>query len=127
MQDTDHCFACGKSNPHGLRLEIRARPDGVELDFVADERYQGWHDITHGGIVATLLDELMTWACTSGGIRTVTAEMNVRFRRPLRVGEKVHGTGRIVRRRGRLVFAESRLLDRSGRAVAEASGKMMTA
>lgn len=125
IKDAGRCFACGKNNPHGLHLDIHKTPDGVELDFVPPEHLQGWHEILHGGITSTLLDELMTWACTSVGIQTVTAEMSVRFRQPVKTGQPLRGTGRVLERRGRLVLAESRLFDRAGTLVAEATGKMM--
>jgi uncharacterized protein (TIGR00369 family) len=127
LKDTGRCFACGKLNPHGLQLDIRPTAEGVELDFTADERFAGWRAIVHGGIVATLLDELMAWACTTKGMQSVTAEMTVRFRKPLAVGQKVRGQGRTRGGHGRLILAESRLLTESGQLVAEASGKMMRA
>jgi len=125
LKDTGRCFACGKLNPHGLQLDIRPTEEGVELEFTADERFAGWQAIAHGGIVATVLDELMAWACTARGIQGVTAEMTVRFRKPLAIGRKVRGQGRIRGGHGRLVLTESRLLTESGELVAEASGKMM--
>jgi uncharacterized protein (TIGR00369 family) len=125
LKDNDACFACGRDNPDGLQLPIRKAADGVELDYAVPARFQGWHDIIHGGIVATILDELCAWAGTNAGYNVVTAELTVRWRRPLHVGQRVRGTGRIVAEKGRMLLAESRLLDESGTLIAEASGKMM--
>ncbi len=125
MRKAENCFACGKNNRHGMHLDIRETPEGVELDFVAGNRYEGWQDIIHGGIVATILDELMAWACTARGHSAVTGDLKIRFRQPLKVGQTVHGTGRVVKEHGRLLLAESMLLDESGSLVAEASGKML--
>ncbi len=125
LEDDDSCFACGRNNPHGLQLDIRTTAEGVELDYTPPRRFQGWKGIVHGGIVSTILDELLAWACTAQGFDAVTGELSVRFRQAMKVGEPVHGTGRITRSKGRLLMAESRLVDARGRTIAEASGKLM--
>lgn len=125
LKDLDRCFACGRQNPSGLQLPILPLAEGVELDFVLDERFAGWAGIVHGGIVTTVLDELLAWACRNAGRDAVTAEIQVRFRKPLRVGCRFRGEGRIVSQRGRLLLARSWLLDDDGQVIAEASGKMM--
>ena len=56
-----HCFACGTTNPIGMGLQIelgdgRASTVGARPDFV------GWSDRVHGGLLATVLDEVMAWA-----------------------------------------------------------------
>jgi uncharacterized protein (TIGR00369 family) len=125
LKDSGRCFACGKDNPHGLKLDIRKTGDGVETVFVPDQRFAGWQGIVHGGIVATVLDELLAWACSARDLNSVTAEMTARFRKPMAVGSPYRGFGRVVEQRGRMVLTESRLMDESGAVVAEASGKMM--
>ena len=125
LKDSGRCFACGKDNSQGLKLEVRKAPDGVEVDYVLPEHFAGWQGIAHGGIVATILDELLAWACTNSGRNCVTAEMTVRYRQPVKTGSPLKGFGRVVSEKGRLLFAEARLLDESGTLVAEAMGKMM--
>lgn len=125
MKDNGLCFACGRLNPKGLRLNVRKAREGVELDFTPPAHLQGWNGILHGGITSTILDELMAHACTEAGIQTVTAELLVRYRRPIPTGQSIHGTARVTGRRGPLVLTESRLLDRTGTVLAEATGKMM--
>ena len=126
LKDSGRCFACGKENRQGLKLDIRRTADGVELDYVLPEHFAGWQGIAHGGIVATILDELLAWACTNAGRNCVTAEMTVRYRKPVKTGSPLKGIGRVTGEKGRLLFTEARLLDESGTLVAEASGKMMT-
>ncbi len=125
LKDSGRCFACGKDNPQGLKLEIRKTPDVVELDYVLPEHFAGWQGIAHGGIVATVLDELLAWACTNAGRNCVTAEMTVRYRQPVKTGSPLKGFGRVTGEKGKLLFTEARLLDESGALVAEACGKMM--
>ena len=125
LKDSGRCFACGKDNPQGLKLKVRKTPEGVELDYVLPEHFAGWQGIAHGGIVATILDELLAWACTNSGRNCVTAEMTVRYRRPVKTGQPLKGFGRVTGEKGKLLFTEAKLLDESGTLVAEATGKMM--
>jgi uncharacterized protein (TIGR00369 family) len=125
LKDSGRCFACGKDNPQGLKLDVKKAPDGVRVDYVLPEHFAGWQGIAHGGIVATILDELLAWACTASGRNCVTAEMTVRYRKPVKTGQPLSGFGRVASEKGRLLFTEARLIDESGTLVAEASGKMM--
>lgn len=125
LKDSGRCFACGKDNPQGLRLNVKKTAGGVEVDCVLAEQFAGWQGIAHGGIVATILDELLAWACTNFGRNCVTAEMTVRYRKPVRTDSPLKGFGRVTGEKGRLLFAEAKLLDESGALLAEATGKMM--
>jgi uncharacterized protein (TIGR00369 family) len=119
----DHaCFGCGKDNPNGLRLHFDLTDDGVVAPFVPQPEHQGFDGIVHGGIISTVLDEAMAWATTSAGVWTVTAEMCVRFKRPLSVGESTTVTARVAENRRRIVAASGKLtLDRDGTIVATAT------
>ena len=59
---TKSCFVCGQENPHGLHLKCRVDDGQVILEYTTQERDLGWRSIVHGGIVMTLMDEVMTWA-----------------------------------------------------------------
>ncbi len=125
LKDSGICFACGRANPDGLGLDIRRIDGGVELDYVVPDKFCGWKGVVHGGIIATMLDELAAWACTEAGSNAVTAELSVRFRRPVSTGQRLRGFGRVVEERGRLLLAESRLVDEQGAVLADARAKMM--
>ena len=71
---------CGKSNPIGLKLEFAIEGDEYVTYFTPEKEHQGWVGIVHGGIVSTVLDEVMARSCTSTGINAVTGEMTVRFK-----------------------------------------------
>jgi len=63
LVDNNYCFACGKDNSDGLQLKFKYSEDGskAETTYIPPEKFQGWKDIVHGGIITTLLDELMTF------------------------------------------------------------------
>lgn len=128
LKDDHWCFACGDQNPHGLHLDDLRLEDGeCVCTFTPQRWHQGWAEMVHGGITATLLDEVMTHVLWRRGLDGVTAEMTVRLKRPVPVGESVTARGRIERRRGRMaeVAGELRLSD--GELAATATAKFIVA
>jgi uncharacterized protein (TIGR00369 family) len=130
LQDDHFCFACGDRNPDGLRLHIEyPAPGRSRMEFVPPKKFQGWQDVLHGGIIATILDEAFAHAlggaARAAGQAAVTAEMTLRFKKPVRIGERVIIEGRVVGEKGRIVECESVMRDESGRELASATGKLI--
>lgn len=116
----DMCFACGRKNPIGLRLEFALEgEEGVsELEIKAE--YQGWAGLVHGGILATALDEVMARLLIAQGHQAITAKLEVRFRKPVKVGEKLRLRARLLQRRGRLIETDAQAFTADGSLAAEA-------
>ena len=126
VKDDKWCFACGPENPHGLHLnEFRWEGKEYVVEFIPERHHQGWQGMTHGGIVATLLDEVMTRAIWEAGHEAVTAELTVRYHHPLPAGRVVQVRGCVRERRGRLTITEAKVLDAEGKVIASARGKFM--
>ena len=106
-----NCFACGTLNAHGLHLELHAGADRCWVEITLAERFQGWEGIAHGGIVSTLLDEVMAWAVVDHDIWGVTARMQVEFRKPVPIGRPIRAEGWVTSVRRRLVETEGVVLD----------------
>ena len=120
------CFACGSQNPHGLRLtDFRREGENCLVSFTPRRKHQGWQGLTHGGIVATLLDEAMTHLLQDLGQAGVTAVLTVRYHQPLPTGEPVEVRARVMASHGRLTQVESELRDHEGALVASAQAKFM--
>jgi len=119
------CFVCGTENPHGLCLDIKDTEDGVASVFDPPTWAQGYQGIVHGGIVATLLDEMAVWAAHKKGCRAATAEINVRFKKSMRIGETYTLTGRVKTMKGTLAVADAEARDGSGELVAHAVVKLI--
>jgi acyl-coenzyme A thioesterase PaaI-like protein len=98
-----NCFACGSLNRHGLRLLIHVEPRRSWTELALDERFEGWAGMAHGGIVCTILDEVMAWALVGEDNWGVTARLNVEFKRPLPIGVRVRADGEIAASRRRIV------------------------
>ena len=70
-----HCFACGTLNTHGLQLDLHIEEGRSWTELRLDERFQGWEAIAHGGIVCTILDEVMAWSLVGADNWGVTARL----------------------------------------------------
>jgi uncharacterized protein (TIGR00369 family) len=122
----NHCFVCGKDNPQGLHLSFRhPEPGRAESDCLIPEHFSGWEHLTHGGILAMLLDEVMAYACLSREGNSVTAEITVRFLKPVEVGQRVRLTGRVVETRRRVVNTEGEILGPDGQVVARGQARFL--
>lgn len=101
------CFACGQSNPIGLKLVFRRDQDKSRAEFTPQDTHVSWTGVFHGGLMTTVLDEAIGWALFYQGIRAMTAKMEVRFRRPVLVGERLVITGEIIKSTRKLVVARA--------------------
>lgn len=125
LPHTRSCFVCGEANPHGLKLRFETDGQRVWTKFRPQPEHVGFREVVHGGIIATLLDEIMVWACA---VRTrrfaFCAELNVRFLEPLRPGQMGDASAELAAdRRGRLFEAKAELRDSAGILLASATGK----
>ena len=122
------CFACGTLNAHGLHLVLHVAGDTCWTELTLLPEFCGWEGIAHGGIVATVLDEVMGWALAGADAWGFTAKMSIEYRRPVLVGARIRGEGRLVKRRRRLLTLTGRLLDVStGEVLATAEALYMAA
>jgi uncharacterized protein (TIGR00369 family) len=105
------CFGCSQDHPVGFRLRFAREGDEVVTQFVPTERYQGPPGIMHGGLVTTLADEIGAWAII-GLLEKFgfTAHVQVKLKKPVRIGVPLEGRGRIVRETSRIVHAGVRLV-----------------
>lgn len=122
--DADNCFVCGTHNPIGLKVAFTLDDDSCHGRFTPGVNHAGFDQVTHGGIVFSLLDDTMANWLFLQGARGFTAKCEIRYRQPLPVGTEVALSCRLKQRKGRLVVLESsveRVDDGSVVATAEAS------
>lgn len=114
-----NCFGCGTLNACGLRLTMYPNTDGngVWAPFVATERFEGYPGMIHGGIVCTVLDEVMAWSLYREQIWAVTGSLQVRYRRPLAVGDRLRAIGTITRHRSRAIETRGEIRREDGGAL----------
>lgn len=123
----DYCFGCGQRNESGFRLRYRRTGEGsVEAVYTVPERFRGAEGIVHGGIQATLLDEIMGLAAHSllarEEHRIVTAELKVRYRRAVPIEVPLWVRGELTHVDGTNLFLSARIADGEGTVLTEAEG-----
>jgi len=106
-----NCFACGELNEIGLHLKLNLEPGRCWTEMTMPRRVEGWEGIIHGGILCTILDEVMAWSLVSKDNWGVTARLNVTFRKPVNVGQAIRAEGWITEDRRRLQATAGRIVD----------------
>jgi acyl-coenzyme A thioesterase PaaI-like protein len=124
--DYQGCFVCGQRNPYGLQLVFRQEEQSIVADFQPREEHQGFPGVIHGGIVASVLDEVLgrTPYLSEHPEWTLTGRLELRYRRYVPFGPllRVRATlekanRRMYQARGILTLAE-----REDEVLAEATG-----
>ena len=122
----NRCFVCGPGNPIGLQVRFRLDGEVCRAEFTPAAVHAGFDGVTHGGIVFSLLDDVMANIIFLRGERCFTAKAEVRYRQPLPIGTPVRLEGRQQRRRGRLAMLEGKVIRTdTDEVVAEATGSFM--
>jgi uncharacterized protein (TIGR00369 family) len=94
-----HCFGCCPDNPAGIALRPVEHEDGLACWFTLDRKHESYPGIVHGGVVVTVLDELM------GNVLAMlehkacfTVSLRARFLAPVRSGHTYRAVARVVER-----------------------------
>jgi len=118
-----NCFACSPYNNSGLHLEFWEDGDDIVTRWNPEKKYEGWIGVLHGGIQATLLDEIGGWV-TMLKLKTtgVTSEMNVKYLKPVTVtNDYITIRGRIESVEGRIAKIAASLYNGAGEECAKAT------
>lgn len=121
------CFACGTANPIGLKLEFYNLNDAVCADITLGKYHEGWQNMAHGGIISTLLDEVMAWTIMYfKRIFFVTRKMEVKYVRPVLIGVPLTVKGRMMKERKHpYIGAIADILDNKNQILARATGEFV--
>lgn len=118
------CFACGTKNPIGLNLRFYLSEGWVCSDVHLTEHYAGWDNMAHGGIISTILDEIMAWALLyfKRGF-FVTRRMEIKYVKPVLTGVPLLARGKLIaQQKENLITAQSELRDETGSILSRATG-----
>lgn len=99
-EQNNWCFVCGEANPIGLHLTFHEEEGIYVTTFTPGPEHQSYNGILHGGLVSTLLDEIMGRYIYEMGKTALTAKLEVRFRAPTPIGQLLTIRGRIVGKKG---------------------------
>jgi uncharacterized protein (TIGR00369 family) len=123
--DDGHCFACGPKNPIGLKLKFVFDGETLKTDFTPKKEHQGYFNIVHGGIITTLLDEVMVQLAIYMEMPAVTAQMDIRLKKPLEVGGKVTVIAEMLKETRKTFESYAKVITEDGVIVADSRGKLV--
>jgi len=123
----NHCFGCGGANTRGMQLTFEQDDDAKRIRgrFRISADYQEGVGFVHGGIVATLLDEVMAKVSRFREDHAMTAELTVEYLKPVPVDRDVTIEGWEVERNGRSLRREGEIRDASGTILARGRGRFV--
>ena len=105
------CFGCGPDHPFGFHLKVERQGEEVITRMTPDDRYQSVPGLMHGGLVATLADELAAWACIAIAEKFgFTVSFEARYQSPVRIGKEIEGRARIAKASARFLDVEVKLM-----------------
>ena len=123
------CFICGLENPVGLQLKIYEVEQGtIETNYTAPEHYQSYPGILHGGIVATILDEISGRAHMGDPSQPrfmYTAKLEVKYRKNVPIGKPLRILGKAGKSKGRMAESWAGIYDEAGSLLAECNSLLI--
>ena len=126
--DANNCFVCGPANPIGLHLDFRLEDDVCRSEFTPGPDHCGYDNVTHGGIIFSVLDDVMANWVFLKGIKAFTAKCELRYKDELPIGTTVRLEGECIKQRGRLTVMKGTMTrEDNNKIVAECEASFMQA
>jgi len=98
--ENNKCFGCSPLNPSGLQMKFFADEKSLVSSLTVPGHLCGWDRLVHGGVTATILDEIMSWTAITLLKRIIlTKSMTIDFIKPIYVGHEVTVEGRVLERK----------------------------
>lgn len=120
------CFACGTNNPLGLGMSFYSLGKTVRSDLTLNEHHVGWENLAHGGIISTVLDEIMGWTVIAfKRVFFVTRSIQIHYLRPVEVNSPLTAVGEIeIDSAPKGCSTRGTLFDAHGKKLAEGQAEM---
>ena len=117
-----NCFGCSPDNPIGLKMKFFEEGEFLVCDWEPDMKYQGYHNILHGGIQAALMDEIASWTvfvkADKGG---VTSRSEIKYRKPVNISKgKIKLKSKLLEVNKRIAKVYVELVDNDSQRCSEA-------
>ncbi|MBN2810020.1 MAG: PaaI family thioesterase [Deltaproteobacteria bacterium] len=110
-----YCFACGTENNFGLQMQFSSNETQVKSVLTLPDHTRGWCNLVHGGILATILDEIMSWTAIYLTRHFIlTRNIEISFKKPVFIGTPLTATGSIIARDGKKALLGAQIHDDSG-------------
>lgn len=126
IYDNNKCFVCGSNNAQGMKLKFHfnEKSSQVESEVIFPAYFQGWAGVVHGGIISTVLDEIMAKTIEHKNNNCVTAEITIKFKQPARTETRYILIGKLEELKRNIAFCAGQLLDKEKNIIATAKAKL---
>ena len=123
-RDDHHCFGCGPANPSGLQMKFFTDNTSVFSWLKVPDHLIGWDNLVHGGILSTILDEIMSWSAIYLLKKMIlTKSMTVDFIKPVYVGAELKVEGNVFEKQSdREAVMQGKIYNKEGVLCAKSKG-----
>ena len=124
--DHNMCFGCGPANEHGLKMKFFGSENMIYSEIAVPDYLLGWNGVVHGGILSTILDEVMSWGAIFLARKFIlTKSMTVNYHKPVYVGDMLRIESEIKERISeREALMTGRLFNSKGELSVSSTGLM---
>ncbi len=120
-----NCFACSSHNKFGLKMNFYQEDNMIICEWEPRDEYQGYHNVLHGGVQATLMDEISSW-CIQIKLKTagVTSRLETKYKHPVYTNTgKIKLTAQLKETYKNIATVKVRLYDSSAKLCSESLAK----
>lgn len=119
------CFVCGVENEYGLKLDFyETGPGEITVEHVIPDRFQSYPGVVHGGIVASLVDEVLGRVHMGSDPTDTrfmyTAKLTVKYCKPVPTGKPIKIVGKALDSRRRSATSMAEIFGPDGEVLVEA-------
>jgi uncharacterized protein (TIGR00369 family) len=120
----NHCFGCGHDNPQGMRLKFTLDEESRQAicHFKLSRKYTGPPGHSHGGIIATILDEAMGKVNKFRNVLALTSSMEIKYLKPVPLGQALTVTAQEQSVDGRRHINMAEIINAKGDVLARSTG-----
>jgi uncharacterized protein (TIGR00369 family) len=119
-----NCFGCSPTNPSGLQMTFWADETSVTSNVTVPQHLCGWNNLVHGGVLSTILDEIMSWAAIHLLKQVpMTKSISIEFIKPVVVGDLLKVQGKVLDKVSRReALMEGKILNADDECCSKATG-----
>ena len=123
--ETNRCFGCGPANPSGLKMQFYTDGNSIASWVSVPDRFTGWSNLVHGGILSTILDEIMGRSAIHILKKLpMTKSMTVEYFRPVYSDMEIKVMGKVIKNDEREALVEGTICNMKGKICTKSSGTL---
>ncbi len=118
-------YFSGEENDQSLNVDYKIQEGQVIGNFQPENHHTSYKEVIHGGLLAALLDDAMAYCINSSGITAFTGKLEIRFRKPPKVGDILIIKAWIANQKKKLYYTQGTIENNNGEKIVEAKAVFM--